>query len=156
MKKWFVIYTKANQEIKVTEQLNKIGIYTYCPTVSIIKQYSDRKKKILKPVIPSYVFVFIEEGRRNDIFSVFGVVRYLFWLGKPAIVKEKEIELMKKYLNGEFQSVSLTNFTKGQLHKISQGVFAGRVGKIIEIQKNKIKLQLESLGMIVTLKLETA
>ena len=156
MKKWFVIYTKANQEIKVTEQLNKIGIYTYCPTVSIIKQYSDRKKKKLKPVIPSYVFVFIEEGRRNDIFSVFGVVRYLFWLGKPAIVKEKEIELMKKYLNGEFQSVSLTNFTKGQLHKISQGVFAGRVGKIIEIQKNKIKLQLESLGMIVTLRLEAS
>jgi transcriptional antiterminator RfaH len=156
MKKWFVIYTKANQEIKVTEQLNKIGISCYCPTVTIIKQYSDRKKKILKTLIPSYVFVLIEEGRRNDIFSVFGVARYMFWLGKPAVVREKEIELMKKYLNGEFQSVSLTNFTKGQLHKISEGVFAGKIGRVIEIQKNKIKLQLESLGMIVTLKLETA
>ena len=156
MKKWFVIYTKANQEIKVTEQLNKIGISCYCPTVTIIKQYSDRKKKILKTLIPSYVFVLIEEGRRNDIFSVFGVVRYMFWLGKPAVVRVKEIELMKKYLNGEFQSVSLTNFTKGQLHKISEGVFAGKIGRVIEIQKNKIKLQLESLGMIVTLKLETA
>lgn len=156
MKKWFVIYTKANQEIKVTEELNKIGITCYCPTVTIIKQYSDRKKKILKPLIPSYVFVFIEEGRRNDIFSVFGIVRYMFWLGKPAEVREKEIELMKKYLNGEFQSVSLTNFTKGQLHKISEGLFAGNIGRVLEIQKNKIKLQLESLGMIVTLKLETA
>ncbi len=156
MKKWFVIYTKANQEIKVTEQLNKIGISCYCPTVKIIKQYSDRKKKILKPLIPSYVFVLIEEGRRNDIFSVFGVVRYLFWLGKPAVVREKEIELMKKYLSGEFQSVSLTSFAKGQLHQISEGVFAGKIGRIIEIQKNKIKLQIESLGMIVTLKLETA
>ena len=156
MKKWFVLYTKANQEIKVTEQLNKIGISCYCPTVTIIKQYSDRKKKVLKPLIPSYVFVFIEEGRRNDVFSVFGVVRYMFWLGKPAVVREKEVELMKKYLNGEFQSVSLTNFTKGQLHKISEGVFAGKIGRVIEIQKNKIKLQLESLGMIVTLKLEAA
>ena len=156
MKKWFVIYTKANQEIKVTEQLKKIGISCYCPTVKIIKQYSDRKKKTVKPVIPSYVFVLIEENKRNDIFSVFGVVRYMFWLGKPAVVREKEIELMKKYLNGEFQSVSLTNFTKGQLHKISEGVFAGKIGRIIEIQKNKIKLQLESLGMIVTLKLEAA
>ena len=54
MKKWFVIYTKANQEIKVTEQLNKIGISCYCPTVKIIKQYSDRKKKILKA---SYTFL---------------------------------------------------------------------------------------------------
>ena len=156
MKKWFVIYTKANQEIKVTEELNKIGITCYCSTVTIIKQHSDRKKKILKPLIPSYVFVFIEEGRRNDIFSVFGIVRYMFWLGKPAEVREKEIELMKKYLNGEFQSVSLTNFTKGQLHKISEGLFAGNIGRVLEIQKNKIKLQLESLGMIVTLKLETA
>ena len=156
MKKWFVIYTKANQEIKVAEQLNKIGISCYCPTVTIIKQYSDRKKKILKTLIPSYVFVLIEEGRRNDIFSVFGVARYMFWLGKPAVVREKEIELMKKYLNGEFQSVSLTNFTKGQLHKISEGIFKGKIGRVIEIQKNKIKLQLESLGMIVTLKLETA
>ena len=156
MKKWFVIYTKANQEIKVTEQLKKIGIFCYCPTVKIIKQYSDRKKKTVKPVIPSYVFVLIEENRRNDIFSVFGVVRYMFWLGKPAVVREKEIELMKKYLSGEFQSVSLTSFAKGQLHQISEGVFAGKIGRIIEIQKNKIKLQIESLGMIVTLKLETA
>ena len=156
MKKWFVIYTKSNQEIKVTEKLNEMGISCYCPTVTIIKQYSDRKKKILKPLIPSYVFVFIEEGRRNDIFSVFGVVRYMFWLGKPAMVREKEVELMKQYLTGEFQSVSLTNFTKGQMHKISEGIFAGKIGRIIEIQKNKIKLQLESLGMIVTLKLEAA
>ena len=80
----------------------------------------------------------------------------MFWLGKPAVVREKEVELMKQYLNGEFQSVSFTNFTKGQLHKISQGVFAGRIGKIVEIQKNKIKLQLESLGMIVTLRLEAS
>ena len=156
MKKWFVIYTKANQEIKVTEKLNAMGVSCYCPTVTIIKQYSDRKKKILKPLIPSYIFVFIEDTRRNDIFSVFGVVRYMFWLGKPAIVREKEVELMKQYLNGEFQSVSLTNFTKGKLHKISEGVFAGKIGRVIEIQKNKIKLQLESLGMIVTLRLEAA
>ena len=156
MKKWFVIYTKAHQEIKVTEQLNKIGVSCYCPTVTIIKKYSDRKKKIIKPLIPSYVFVLIEEVRRNDVFSVFGVVRYLFWLGKPAVVREKEIELMKKYLKGEFQSVSLTNFTKGQLHRISEGIFAGKIGRVTEIQKNKIKLQLESLGMIVTFKLESA
>jgi len=156
MKKWFVIYTKANQEIKVSKRLNEMGILCYCPTITIIKQYSDRKKKMLKPLIPSYVFVFIEEEKRNDIFSVFGIVRYMFWLGKPAVVREKEVELMKQYLNGEFQSVSFTNFTKGQLHKISQGVFAGRIGKIVEIQKNKIKLQLESLGMIVTLRLEAS
>jgi transcription antitermination factor NusG len=156
MKKWFVIYTKSNHEIKVIEQLNKIGISCYCPTVETIRQYSDRKKKIVKPLMPSYVLVYIEEQKRNDVFSVFGVVRYLFWLGKPAIIREKEIKLMQRYLNGVYESVSLSCFTKGQVHKISNGIFSGRTGKIIETQKNKIKLELESLGMIVTLRLQAA
>mgnify|MGYP000372569097 CR=1 FL=1 len=156
MKKWFILYTKANQEIKVSEQLKEMNISCFCPTVTIFKEYSDRKKKVLKPLLPSYVFVFIEEIKRNDVFSVFGIVRYMFWLGKPATVREFEIELMKQYLNGIFQSVSLTKFTRGQLYKISEGVFSGRIGKVIETQKNKIKLELQSLGIIVTLRLKAA
>jgi len=156
MKKWFILYTKANQEIKVAEQLKEMKISCFCPTVTIIKQYSDRKKKVLKPLLPSYVFVFIEEGNRNDVFLVFGITRYMFWLGKPATVRESEIELMKEHLNGIYQSISLTKITRGQLYKISEGVFSGRIGKVIETQKNKIKLELQSLGMIVTLRLKAA
>ena len=44
-KKWFVIYTRPRQELKVVEKLNALGITNYCPTVNLIKQYSDRKKK---------------------------------------------------------------------------------------------------------------
>ena len=156
MKKWFILYTRPNQEIRVAEQLKEINISCFCPTVTIFKQYSDRKKKLLKPVLPSYVFVFIEEEKRNDVFSVFGIVRYMFWLGKPATVRESEIELMKQHLNGIYQSVLLTKFTRGQLYKISEGVFSGRIGKVVETQKNKIKLELQSLGMIVTLRLNAA
>lgn len=156
MKKWFVLCTKPNQEIKVAEQLNEMGITCYCPTARVIKQYSDRKKKILKPLMPSYVLVFLEEHDRNGVFSVFGVVRYLFWLGKPSTIREREVNLMKQYLNGVYTSVSLTSFTKGQVYKISEGVLAGKSGEIIEAQKNKIKIELESLGMIVTLKLQAA
>ena len=156
MKKWFILYTRPNQEIRVAEQLKEINISCFCPTVTIFKQYSDRKKKLLKPVLPSYVFVFIEEEKRNDVFSVFGIVRYMFWLGKPATVRESEIELMREYLNGKYQSISITKFTRGQLYKISEGVFSGRIGKVVETQKNKIKLELQSLGMIVTLRLNAA
>ena len=156
MKKWFVLYTRPNQEIKVAEQLKEMKISCFCPTVTVIKQYSDRKKKVIKTLLPSYVFVFIEEGNRNDVFSVFGIVRYLFWLGKPACVRESEIKLMREHLNGTYQSISITKFTRGQLYKISEGVFSGRIGKVIEAQKNKVKLELQSLGMIVTLRLKAA
>ena len=132
MKKWFVLYTRPNQELKVVQKLKEIGISSYCPTVKLIKQYSDRKKKVLKPLISSYVMVFIEENKRNDVFSIFGIVRYLFWLGKPAVIPEKEITLMKNHLNGIYSAVSLANLTKGQLFKISEGPLAGRSGRVIE------------------------
>ena len=156
MKKWFILYTKPNKEIQVAGHLKELGFVSFCPTITIVKQYSDRKKKIIKPLIPSYVFVFIENGRRNDVFSIFGVVRYMFWMGKPAIVRDNEIELMKQYHNGLYQSVSLTEITRGQLYKISEGIFAGKTGKIVETQKNKIKLELEGLGMTVSLRLQAA
>ena len=156
MKKWFVLYTKPHQELKVVQKLKEIGISSYCPTVKLIKQYSDRKKKVIKPLISSYVMVFIEENKRNDVFSIFGIVRYLFWLGKPAVIPEKEITQMKNHLNGIYSAVSLANLTKGQLLKISEGPLAGKSGRVIEAQKNKIKLQLESLGMLVTLEREAA
>ncbi len=63
---------------------------------------------------------------------------------------------MKKYLNGVYQSVSLKKFKRGQIYKISEGLFAGEAGRIIETQKNKIKIELESLGMTVSLRLQAA
>ena len=154
--KWFVLYTKANFEIKVAQGIKDLGIKSYCPVFTQIKQYSDRKKKVQKPLMSSYVMVFIEEHKRNDVFSVFGIVRYLFWLGKPAVIPEEEITLMKNHLNGIYSAVSLNTLIKGQLLKIAEGPLAGRSGRVIEAQKNKIKLQLESLGMLVTLKREAA
>lgn len=152
MKNWFVLYTKPKQELRVVNALSKIGICSYCPTVKIIKQYSDRKKKIERPLIPSYIMVYIEESRRESVFSIPGIVRYLFWLGKPAIVHQNEIDIMKKHLEGVYSSISTSKLIIGQLFKISEGPLAGNMGKIVEMKKNKVKLELESLGMTVILK----
>lgn len=152
MKNWFVLYTKPKQELRVVDELSKIGINSYCPTVKMIKQYSDRKKKIEKPLIPSYIIVYIEESKRKSVFSIPGIVRYLFWLGKPAIVHENEINIMKKHLEGVYSSISISKLIIGQLYKISEGPLAGNTGKIVEMKKNKVKLELASLGMTVVLK----
>ena len=152
MKNWFVLYTKPKQELRVVDELSKIGIYSYCPTVKMIKQYSDRKKKIERPLIPSYIMVYIEESKRKSVFSIPGIVRYLFWLGKPAIVHENEINIMKKHLEGVYSSISISKLICGQLYKITEGPLIGKTGKIVEMKKNKVKLELASIGMTVVLK----
>ena len=150
--KWFVIYTKPQFEIKVEQTLQNIGIRAYCPVYKQVKQYSDRKKKVLKPLLRSYVLVKINDKDRDKVFSVPGVVRYLFWLGKPAIVREEEIELMKNNLSGIYESITVSDLKKGDAYDIKEGPLKGQVGKVVDFFKNKIKLELPSLGMLVTLK----
>ena len=149
---WFVIYTKPQFEIKVEQTLQNIGIRAYCPVYKQIKQYSDRKKKVLKPLLRSYVLVNINDKDRDKVFSVPGVVRYLFWLGKPAIVREEEIELMKNNLSGIYENITVSDLKKGDAYNIKEGPLKGQVGKVVDLFKNKIKLELPSLGMLVTLK----
>ena len=87
---WYVVYTKPRWEKKVVEQLNQKGIECYCPLITQVRQWSDRKKKVDVPLFNSYVFVHLEESDRNSVFLSSGVVRYLFWLGKLAVVRAIE------------------------------------------------------------------
>ena len=149
--KWFVIYTKPNFEIKIADRLNKNGIKAYCPVYKEVKQYSDRKKKIIKPLLPSYVLVNIKEQDRVKVFEIPGILRYVFWLGKPAVVREEEINIMKEYLSSNYHSINIKSLEKGSIYSIMKGPFKGYKGKIVTLLKNKIKLELQGLGMQVTL-----
>ena len=148
---WYVIYTQSRNEKKVADQLEKIGIEVYCPLVKQMKQWSDRKKEVLVPLINSYVFVNIEEKRRNKVFEVQGVVRYLFWLGKPAVVRDIEISTLKEGLKERISAVEIAEYKTGDTISIPIGPFKGREGTIKEVKKNKIQLVLKELGMLITL-----
>ena len=149
--KWFVIYTKPNSELTVSEGINSIGIQAYCPTFTQIKQYSDRKKKVQKPLLPSYVLVQLSEQDRPKVFAIPGVVRYLFWLGKPAVVLEEEIELLRKNLKGIFDEANISKLSIGKEYTIPSGPLKGMTGTVLDVLKNKLRLELPSLGLFVTL-----
>jgi transcription antitermination factor NusG len=155
-KKWFVVYTRPQQELKVAEQLSAMGITNYCPTITLIKQYSDRRKKVNKPLLSSYVLVELEEKERERVFSCAGIVRYLFFLGKPAVVPSFEINLMQDYLNGVYNDINVTTLSVGDSHTISEGPFSGVSGKVVQSDNTKVKLELASLGMCITLKKQAA
>lgn len=150
--KWFVLYTRPQFELKVAQGLKFLGIQSYCPVYTQIKQYSDRKKKVEKPLLRSYVLVKLEDKDRELVFSIPGVVRYLFWLGKPVIVRKEEIELMENTLAGVYESISVTQLEKGAAYNIPDGPFKGQEAKVVNFLKNRIKFELPSLGLLVTLK----
>ena len=94
----------------------------------------------------------LEEKDRDKVFLIPGVIRYLFWLGKPAIIQDREIVLMKNNLAGIYESISISNLKKGDYFTIPTGPFKGQNGNVVQLYNNKMQLELPSLGMLVTLK----
>lgn len=150
---WYVIYTKPKWEKKVAGRLNEIGINCYCPLKTQVRQWSDRKKKIEIPVFNSYVFVQLEDKNRNEIFQIQGVVRYLFWLGKPAIVRDEEIIAMKKWFSSpEDFETSLVPYKIGDVVELDSGPFMSQKAKVKEVNKTHYVLVLESMGCVLKIK----
>lgn len=146
---WYVVYTKPKWEKKVAERLNDIGVTAYCPLVTKTSQWSDRKKTITVPLFNSYIFVQIEEKERSRVFEVSGAVRYLFWLGKPAAVKDSEIEAIRNWLSApDVYEITLDKWKKGDKIILESGPFASQSAVIQEVKQNHYILILESMGCL--------
>ena len=150
---WYVIHTKPRCEKKVEKKLLSLGINTYCPTRSEIRFWSDRKKRIQVPVLPSMVLVNIEDKDINKVFESSSVVRYMFWLGKRAVVRQSEVDLLKKYLKGDYNLINskLSNIKVGDNFSLSS--FNNERGIVNRISNNNIWIYLKSIGFSVKLEL---
>ena len=151
--KWYVLLTKPKSEKKVEEKLLSIGINAYCPTRTEIRFWSDRKKRIEAPVLPSMVLVNIDDNEINKVFECSSVIRYMFWLGKRATVRQSEIDILKKYLNGDYSFINskFSGIKVGDNFSLSS--FNNEKGIVNRISKNNIWIYLKSIGYSVKLKL---
>jgi transcription antitermination factor NusG len=150
---WYVLYTKPRNEKKVAENLQKLGFTVYCPLVEVVKQWSDRKKKVQEPLLASYVFIQLEEQQRNLVFQVAGVVRYLYWLGKPAVVRNEEITTLQSWLLNGNQKLQIEQLQPGSKITLKEGVFKGIDAIVKEQRGKKMQLVLESLGIVVIMEM---
>ena len=150
---WYVLHTKPRNEKKVEEKLLSMGINAYCPTRSEFRFWSDRKKRIQVPVLPSMVLVNIDAKDINRVFESSGVIRYMFWLGKRAIVRQNEVDILKKYLKGDYNFVNskLSDIKVGDNFSLSS--FNNERGIVKRISNNNIWIYLKSIGYSVKLKL---
>ena len=148
---WYALYTESRQEKKVAARLAQLGIEVYCPLIIQERQWSDRKKKVEVPLLPSYVFVKLESHNRELVFQVSGVVRYLYWLGQPAIIKDAEIEMLQKWLQDKIVSFEIVGIQPGTIYEIPSGPFIGQKGIVDKVDKSQITLILEQLGVKIIL-----
>lgn len=152
---WYVVYTKPKWEKKVAEQLRNAGVECYCPLIVKIHQWSDRKKKVEVPLFNSYVFVRLADEDRNLVFQSPGAVRYLFWLGKPAIVRDDEINTIKSWLDKPNKTdITITTLQVGDKITLESGPFTAQEAVIQEVKNTHYVLVLESLGCVLKMSLK--
>ena len=149
-KKWFVLCTKPRNELKVTERLTRIGVEVYTPTKIEVRQWSDRKKKVLVPLLPSMVLVQLLEKEVEVVFNVPGAVRFLFEHGKRASVSNEEVLAMKSYLQMLVEKESKT-LAVGDLVKVP---LLEQEAILLSIKGKKCLAQLKKLGAIVSFQLQ--
>lgn len=146
-KNWYAIYTKPRWEKKVYALLIEKGMEAYCPLNKVKKKWSDRVKWVEEPLFKSYVFISILEEELTTVRMVGGVVNFVYWLGKPAIIKDKEIELIRSFLN-EYTDVwaEPLDLQKNARVRIRKGAFMDKEAKVVKVLNNKVQVIIESVG----------
>ncbi len=154
---WYVLYTKPRWEQKVARELEEMEIESYCPLITEVRQWSDRKKKVTSPLFKSYVFVKMEDAHRSRVFEIPGVLQYLQWMGKPAVVRESELETIKAWLKDDhIKEVEVSHLSPGDNLTIANGSFKGKEAIIQEVGKKRLRLILKSLGCVVNVRVQDA
>src|ERR1035437_9783104 len=152
-KNWYIIYTKPKCEKKVAVSFTKKNIENFCP-LNCIKIQSFRRSKTLQELLfKSYVFVNITEKETSLLKQADGVISLLYWMGKPAIIREDEIE--KESIN-DHQNIELerTQVNTSDIARIVDGPLYSMDGKVFALKNKTVKVNLPSLGYIMVARME--
>lgn len=155
-KHWYAVYTRPRWEKKVAEILTRDTIENYCPLNKVLRQWSDRKKYVHEPMFTSYVFVRVAETEHNLLKQTDGIINMVYWLGKPAVIRDSEIDLIKKFLN-EYTNVKLekTPINLNDRVRVLGGPLMDREGQVMVLKNKTVKILLPSLGYMMLAEVET-
>lgn len=153
-KHWFVFYTKSRQEKKVRDLLMKSGREVFLPLQKVVRQWSDRKKKVEVPLFNSYIFVNEFEHNLTEILQVPGVAWTIRHNGKPAVLHDKEFEMIQRFISTglflEAHGLSPSELKGGDKVKVTDGPLRGLVGVLTGDSNNrKFTVALEGIDQVI-------
>jgi transcriptional antiterminator RfaH len=148
---WYVLYTYPQYEKKVHKSLLRRNFNSFLPVQTVVKQWSDRKKKVEVPLFPNYVFVQTETNQRFKILDFHGVSRFIMFNGKPVTIDDGEIQTIKKMMNTTDPSKE-ENLTPGDKVILQGGVFDGLEGIIYRKNgKTRFCVKISAINQLISI-----
>lgn len=145
---WHALYTKPRWEKKVANLLDEQGFTNYCPVMKVVRQWSDRKKTVLEPVFKGYVFIQCTKEKLWESLKVPGVLNTVRYLGKPAVIRDEEMNTIRKFLN-EFEDIRVENVSleENARVRVRTGVLMDYEGVVIEVLGSRAVVRIDSLSL---------
>jgi len=153
--KWYAIYTRPRAEKLVYKRLVEGGVETFLPLQKTYRIWSDRKKLIDKPLLPSYLFVKTRTKYFHLVYKIQGVVKFVSFEGQPASIPQKQIDNLRLLVNSDAEiGISSENFAKGDNVEVVSGSLVGLTGELIKIgNRNRVVVRIDKLDQNLILKI---
>lgn len=153
--KWYAIYTRPRAEKMVLQRLLEAGVESYLPMQKTMRQWSDRKKLVEKPLLSSYLFVKVLKKNFPLVYKINGVVKFVSFEGQPVSIPEKQIDILRLLIDSNAEiEVSSEKFAKGDMVEVISGALVGLTGELIKIgTHNRFVVRIDRLDQNLILKI---
>lgn len=153
--RWYAVYTKPRAEKQVYKRLVENGVETFLPLLKTMRQWSDRRKIVEKPLLSSYIFVRTQPKYFPVVYKTVGVVRIITFEGKAVAIPDYQINNLKLIINSDADvEVTSDKFEKGDIVEVTTGPMKGLIGELIKLgTRKKVIIRLDKIdqNIIVTI-----
>lgn len=156
--KWYAVYTKPRAEKLVYKRLVDSGIETFLPLQKTMRQWSDRRKMVEKPLLSSYIFVKTQPKFFPDVYKTVGVVRLITFEGKAVAIPEYQINNLRLIINSDAEvEVTTEKFEKGDLVEVTTGPLKGLMGELVKVgSRKRVVVRIEKIEQNIILAISPA
>jgi transcription antitermination factor NusG len=138
---WYAVYTNANHEKRVTQQLDKRSVEHFLPLYESPRRWKDRTVRLQMPLFPGYVFVKFALRDRLQLLQIPGVVHLVSFNGHPAPLPQEDIQAIRNCLDRGHQLEPHPYLKAGRRVRVMSGPLKGLEGIILR-RKNKTRFVL--------------
>ena len=153
-KRWVAALVHTNCEKKVATKLEKLGIENYVAIQKEEHQWSDRKKKIDRIVIPMVVFVRLAKEEEDEFRRLPFIMKFITYPGAKELatpIPDEQIETLRFLLQKAEHSVKFTDKVNiGDTVEVIRGPLRGLVGFCCGVNNTELAIRLELLGYATT------
>lgn len=148
-RRWLVVYTRPRWEKKVDKLLKTQDIKSYCPLRKVTNQWADRKKVVELPLFSGYVFVWVSEREEYKVRQTLGVLNFIYYMSKPAVIRASVIEKIENLMNhtdADYEVINAQQINLGDRIRIKSGIFYNQEGTVIKVQGKTVLMVFDHLN----------